>query len=83
MDWFDERLIEPKRFARSNNKHAHEKALSWFKPEASEHIGKARRLLSKMAEGGIVSEMITSDNPGYVVYEDEQQIVAVPYRDRW
>lgn len=30
---------------------------------------------------GLLTEMIKTDRPGYVVYEDEHQVTAFPFRD--
>ena len=32
-------------------------------------------------EQGVRTEMITSPRPGYVVYEDEHQIAAIPFSE--
>jgi len=82
LDWFDNELDAPNRLARSANSHAHGKALSWFKPEAEEHIAKARQLLSMMARNSIASKMIKTADPGYVLYEEDYQLIAIPFRDR-
>ena len=81
LDWFDAELDLPERFHLSTNPHAHGKALSWFKPEATDHIRQARIILAVMVQYGIPSEMVTTSRPGYVVYEDDHQICAIPFRD--
>ncbi len=82
LSWLDDHLDAPTRFARSKNKHAHGKALSWFKPEAVDHIDKARDLLALLERHEIASEMLTTSKPGKVVYEDEWQIAAIPFKDK-
>ena len=32
-------------------------------------------------EHGIRTEMITSARPGYIVFEDEHQVAAVPFKE--
>lgn len=82
LDWFREMLDAPDRFHRSSNPHAHGKGLSWFKPRAEEHIAKARRLLEILDRHGVLSKMLTTSRPGYVLYEDEFQICAIPFREK-
>jgi hypothetical protein len=79
--WFDKNLEPPERFARSKNPSAHNKAISWFKDSAKEHIGKMRELAELLKNHGIPTKMIRENRIGYVVYEDEFQIAAVPFSD--
>ncbi|MFT3930993.1 MAG: hypothetical protein QM709_11940 [Spongiibacteraceae bacterium] len=79
--WFNKYLPEPSRLSRSKKSHAQPVALSWFKDNAEEYIAKARLVADLLEKYGFVVDMLTTDRPGYVVYEDEYQIVAVPYVD--
>lgn len=81
LDWLDDAIAVPSRFARSQNPRAHGKGLSWFKPEATEHIAKARELMAILERAGIVSGMLTTAAPGYVLYEDDVQVCAEPFRE--
>lgn len=53
LDWFRENLAEPERFTRSafraTGSAEFTKGLSWFKPEASEMLAKARDLIRPSA----------------------------------
>jgi len=80
-EWFDRHLERPDRFARAGRAHAKKVALSWFKPDATEHIARMRQIAVILGAHGYHVEMIRSDRPGYVVYEDEHQIAAEPFRD--
>lgn len=80
-EWFDRHLERPDRFARAGKAHAKEVALSWFKSDAAEHIARMRQIAGILAAHGCHVEMIRSDRPGYIVYEDEHQIAAEPFRD--
>ena len=80
MDWFRENLPFPKRVARSRRPNGHHAAVSWFKSSATEHIQKARELAAVLEAHDIRTDMITTSRPGYVVYEDEYQVVAEPFR---
>ena len=82
--WFARNLDLPERFSRSKSKsyyHKDTKGLSWFKPSAREHISKAFELKSILDENGYAIEVIKEDRVGYVVYEDEYQLVAEPFAE--
>ena len=79
-EWFNENLPKPTRVARSRRPNGHHAAISWFKSTAVEHIARARELAALLEEYGTPTRMLTTDRPGYVVYEDEFQIVAEPFK---
>lgn len=79
--WFRENLSVPATFAKSSKVHAKSVAISWFKPSAIEHIAKMRSFASILELHGVPVEMLKQDRLGYVVYEDEHQIVAEPFKD--
>jgi hypothetical protein len=74
--WFNQRLEKPTRFARSH----HSFAICWFKGSAREHLAQARQFVCLLEEHGIPVRQLTTDRPGYVVYEDSFQLVAEPFR---
>jgi hypothetical protein len=78
-DWFNEHLEKPERVARSRRPNGAHAAVGWFKASAVEHIARARDLASLLESYGISTQMVTTDRPGYVVYEDEFQIAAEPF----
>ncbi|HEX5541596.1 MAG TPA: hypothetical protein VFX60_08530 [Micromonospora sp.] len=55
------------------------KAAAWFKPSALEMVERVDGYLEILAEHDIDCELIRSADPGRVIYEDEHQIVVVPY----
>lgn len=57
------------------------RALSWFKEAALTELRHAHELVELLKGHDLIVEMITTDRPGYVVYEDEYQIVAEPFHD--
>jgi hypothetical protein len=77
--WFNVHLDAPARFARSRRRNAAPKAISWFKSSAIEHVSRMHEMCRILNEHGIATQMITSRRPGYVVFEDEHQIAAVPF----
>jgi hypothetical protein len=79
--WFDKNLAKPTRFTASKPPFYRKKskAISWFKDTAHEHIAHVRMLVAILQNHGISVRMLTTDRVGYVVYEDEHQIVAEPF----
>jgi hypothetical protein len=78
--WFNARLDEPSRFARSRSPTAAKCAISWFKAGSVQHIARAREVVALLEEHGIRCHMVKTDRPGYVVHEDDFQVVAEPFR---
>ena len=78
--WFNLKLEKPERFARSRRRGAASAGISWFKESAVRHIARAREVASLLAEHHIASRMVRTDKPGYIVYEDEFQVTAEPFR---
>jgi len=79
MEWFARHMYLPSRFAWSSRPNAPERAISWFRATATAHIEQVRSLVSLLEHKDIAVEMLTTDRPGYVVYEDEHQVVAMPF----
>ncbi len=53
----------------------------WLKSEAVEHVQHMRRLTGLIASSGVVARMLRTSKPGKIVYEDEYQVGAIPFRD--
>ena len=49
------------------------------KASATEHIKQARSLVTLLEHKDIRVEMLTTERPGYIVYEDRYQVVAMPF----
>lgn len=79
--WFKDKLASPDRFARNRKSNAAPKAISWFKSSATEHLDRMHAICRILNEHDISTEMITSKRPGYIVFEDEHQIAAVPFAE--
>ena len=80
--WFNRPLRVPERFARSRRPGAHKKAASWFKPSARHFLARLEELAAVLHAHGLPTTRLTTDRPGYVVYEDEYQIVAEVFREK-
>jgi hypothetical protein len=83
VQWFDKHLKKPTRFTASKPPFYRKKsvAISWFKDTAHEHLARVRELAVILEHHGVSVRMLKADRVGYIVYEDEFQIVAQPFAD--
>jgi hypothetical protein len=54
-------------------------AAAWFKESATDVIHRVDGYLAILAAHGVPCVLVRSSDPGRVVYEDEHQVVVVPY----
>jgi hypothetical protein len=78
MAWLRMHLPAPACLRESGN----DRAICWFKPEAHRPIAKVRSIAALLESRGVVVEMVTTAEPGTVIYEDQWQVVAKPNRKR-
>jgi len=74
--WFNENLEKPNSFGRGKLS----LGICWFKTGSSDHISRIYEMVHVLERNGIRVKKIKTDKPGYVVYEDEWQLVAEPFR---
>ena len=75
--WFSENLEKPSwSFGRDTLR----LGICWFKTDATEHISRIWQMAQILERNGIYIKKIRTDKPGYVIYEDEWQLVAEPFR---
>lgn len=79
-DWFNKNLEKPTRFSNRASKYNADILLSWFKDSAKEHIKKMQEFIEIAEQYHIIVERVASRNPGYIVFEDEYQVSAVPFK---
>jgi len=81
--WFHDNLEKPTRFTASKPPFYRKKnkAISWFKDSATEHLAQVRELVAILETHGVPVRMLKARRVGYVVYEDEYQVVAEPFSD--
>jgi len=83
VNWLEDELawlrmhVESPACLREQNNH---RAISWFHPRAVRPIEKVRSIAALLVEHGVHVEMIKTDDPGTVIYEDGWQVVAKPHR---
>lgn len=83
-NWFGQNLSVPDRFSRSDHKgygYKETKGLSWFKPSAKQHISRAFEMKNILDSNGFKIDVLKEKRIGYVLYEDEYQVVAEPFSD--
>ncbi|MGZ3749848.1 MAG: hypothetical protein ACXVIY_00780, partial [Mucilaginibacter sp.] len=78
--WFSVNLAKPDRFSNASRPHAEAIALSWYKDSAKEHIRLTYDIIALLEKYHLVVERVATKNPGYIIYEDEYQVSAVPFR---
>lgn len=81
LRWFNAHLETPKRFSRRSRTQGAGMAICWFKDSAADCLRRIQTIRQILGEHGIASEMLTCERPGYIVFEDEEQIAAVPFAD--
>ena len=83
LAWFEANLTVLQRFNRTKSKGYYRRraaGISWLKPTATEHLAKFRELAAILQENGLEVCQIATERPGYVIYEDDYQLIAEPFR---
>lgn len=75
-EWFNKNLKKPTSFGRDKLR----LGICWFKTDATEHISRIWEMVQILERNNIFVKKIRTDKPGYVIYEDEWQLVAEPFR---
>lgn len=82
---FEKNLATPHRFVRTTSKGHYRReavAISWFKDDARACVQRAWKLVRMLERSGVIVECVRTTQPGYVTYEDEHQVTAIPFVDR-
>jgi hypothetical protein len=74
LAWFNMNLNHPACLADPNNR----RALSWFKPGATKPIARMWALKAILENHGYTVDVLKTDDPGIVLFEDGWQVVAKP-----
>jgi len=74
--WFNDNLQKPTSFGRDKLR----LGICWFKTGSTEHISRIWEMVQILERNGVYVKKIRTDKPGYVIYEDEWQLVAEPFR---
>ena len=77
-------LATPRRFNRSTSKGYYRRAakgIAWFRDTATEHVARMHEMKRIVEANGYVVTLVREDRIGYIVYEDETQVVAEPFTE--
>jgi len=80
-DWFADHLERPRRLSETRRPNAPDRAISWLKASAVEHVSRMRDLVALLEHKGVSVQELRTVRPGYVVYEDEFQVATLPFAD--
>jgi|KBSSwiStaDraftv2_1062776.scaffolds.fasta_scaffold151077_3 hypothetical protein len=80
MNWFNKYLKNPYRYRLKAPRLASQ-SLCWFRSDAKEHLRRAWEMVAILEDRDIFIRMIRSPYPGYILYEDDAQVLAFPYDD--
>ena|SRR5688500_4917695 len=84
LAWFDKNLDTPPRFNRSASKgfyRRHTRGIAWFKDSATEHLERMHQIRAILERYGHAVTMLMESRVGYVIHDDEFQVVAEPFSD--
>ena len=84
LAWFDEHLPTPDRFNRSKSKGYYRRdtrGIAWFRESATECLARMHELKRVLEANGHPVSIIREGRVGYIVYEDNFQVVAEPFSD--
>ena len=84
LNFLDDHIDVPSKFSKSTSKAAEyreTKGICWFKTSANAEVEVALALARLLDDLGIASTVLRTNRIGYVVFEDEVQIVAEPFSD--
>ena len=82
--WFEKNLVTPDRFNRSKSKGFYKRrsrGIAWFRDSATDCLSRMHQIKMTLEKYGHPVTMLTETRIGYVVYEDELQVVAEPFSD--
>ena len=80
LDWFNEALPVPRRFAVVAKRRRWSDGICWFRDSAHEMVRHAYALAALIEDCGIPIEPIWTRDPGQILYRDLWQVVAKPER---
>ena len=78
FEWFNSNIPVPEGVRTSGRR----VAVSWFRESAQAAISRMWSIVAILRDHGQYVEVVSSENPGKILYEDEFQVFAVPHRDR-
>ena len=80
MRWFRLNLRVPFEY-RLRSRWRAPRSICWFRCSANEHLAHARELATILEDRDVFIRTIRCHKTGYVLYEDEIQVLAQPFAD--
>ena len=80
MSWFTANLRGPFEY-RLRSRWRAPRSICWFRCTAGEHLARARELATILEDRDVFIRTIRCHKAGYVLYEDEVQVLAQPFAD--
>ena len=77
--WFGKHLPAPTQFRRTRRAAHTREGVCWFNTSARSHLARIWEMIALLESNGVWIRMIKTARPGYIVYEDDWQIVAEPF----
>jgi hypothetical protein len=84
LTWFETNLKTPARFNRTRSKGYYRRdtrGIAWFRDTAGDCLTRMHVLKRLIESHGNAVAVIYETHVGYIVYEDEAQVVAEPFAD--
>jgi hypothetical protein len=84
LTWIEHNVELPDRFNRTTSKgwyRRETRGISWLRAGAVQHVQAFRSLADVVARCGYEVSEIHETRVGYLIYEDDVQVVAEPFRD--
>lgn len=79
-DWYDANFTNPSVVDPTVYDHdLHPGATAWFKTTAVDLVDRATGYQELLAAHGVGCERVESSDPGDIIYEDDEQVVVVPW----
>ena len=75
-EWFNENLPCPPFRRKLKSGEWTPQAVSWFRADAGEPLRRIWDIVAILREHGVPVRMVTTENPGKIVYSDRYQVVA-------
>lgn len=84
LAWFEKNLETPTRFNRTKSKGFYRRkarGIAWFKDTPTEHLARMHQIKAVIERYGHSVVMLSEARIGYVIHDDEFQVVAEPFSD--
>ena len=75
LRWFNHHLRRPTQFGRARFPHG----VSWIRADAHAHVQRLQLLAALLRRHDLGVEMLRTDRPGFLVYQDDVQAIAEPF----